>query len=172
MRLPVRRRRHPRRGGRGEGPGTAADPGEHRTGVQAAGRGDLARGESVTGVACRYAVSRETVYQWAARLGRRGLPGARLRDAPRSGRPAGTGRAAERLLRAALPTDPRRHGYRHPAWTTPLLRHHLRRQGVEASEATIRRALRRLGYRWKRPRFVLSRRDPHWRQAKGGSGAG
>ena len=133
---------------------------------------DLARGESVTGVAGRYAVSRETVYQWAARLGRRGLPGARLRDAPRSGRPAGTGRAAERLLRAALPTDPRRHGYRHPAWTTPLLRHHLRRQGVEASEATIRRALRRLGHRWKRPRFVLSRRDPHWRQAKGGSGAG
>jgi hypothetical protein len=54
----------------------------------------------------------------------------------------------------------------------PLLRHHLRRQGAEASATTIRRALRRLGYRWKRPRFVLSRRDPHWRQAKGGSSAG
>jgi transposase len=133
---------------------------------------DLARGESVTGVAGRYGVSRETVYQWAARLGTADLPGARLRDAPRSGRPAGTGRAAEELLRAALPTDPRRHGYRHPAWTAPLLQRHLRRQGVEASEATVRRALRRLGYRWKRPRFVLSRRDPHWRQAKGGSGAG
>jgi transposase len=133
---------------------------------------DLARGESVTGVAGRYGVSRETVYQWAARLGRDGLPGARLRDAPRSGRPADARRAAEELLRAALPTDPRRHGYRHPAWTAPLLQHHLRRQGVETSEATVRRALRRLGYRWKRPRFVLARRDPHWRQAKGGCGAG
>jgi transposase len=133
---------------------------------------DLARGESVTGVACRYGVSRETVYQWAARLGRDGLPGARLRDAPRSGRPADTGRAAEQLLLEALPTDPRRHGYRHPAWTVPLLRRHLRRQGAEASEATVRRALRRLGYRWKRPRFVLARRDPHWRHAKGGSSAG
>ena len=99
---------------------------------------DLARGESVTDIADRYGVSRETVYQWAARLG----------------------------------ADPRRYGYRHPAWTMPLLQHHLRRQGVEASITTIRRALRRLGYRWKRPRFVLSRRDPHWRQAKGGSSAG
>jgi len=133
---------------------------------------DLARGEAVTDIADRYGVSRETVYQWAARLGTARRPGDRLRDAPRGGRPARVGAAAERLLRAALPTDPRRYGYRHPAWTVPLLRHHLRRQGAEASGATIRRALRRLGYRWKRPRFVLSRRDPHWRQAKGGSSAG
>src|SRR5262249_41585611 len=133
---------------------------------------DLARGESVTDIAGRYGVSRETVYQWAARLSAAGLPGDRLRDAPRSGRPARGSAAAETALPAALPTDPRRHGYRHPAWTTPLLQHHLRQQGVEASGATIRRALRRLGYRWKRPRFVLSRRDPHWRQAKGGSSAG
>ena len=133
---------------------------------------DLAGGEPVTGVAGRYGVSRETVYQWAARLGTTAWPGDRLRDAPRSGRPARVGAAAETLLRAALPTDPRRYGYRHPAWTMPLLQHHLRRQGVEASITTIRRALRRLGYRWKRPRFVLSRRDAHWRQAKGGSGAG
>jgi transposase len=133
---------------------------------------DLAGGESVTDVACRYGVSRETVYQWAARLGPDDLLDARLRDASRSGRPADTRRAAEEVLRAVLPTDPRRHGYRHLAWTTPLLQYHLRRQGAEASEATIRRSLRRLGYRWKRPRLVLSRRDPHWRQAKGGSNAG
>jgi transposase len=128
---------------------------------------DLDGGESVTDVAGRYGVSRETVYQWAARLDTAGL-----RDAPRSGRPPRAGEAAERLLRAALPTDPHRHGYHHPAWTTPLLQRHLRRQGVEASGTTIRRALRRLGYRWKRPPFVLSRRDPHWCQAKGGSSAG
>ena len=133
---------------------------------------DLAGGASVTAVASRYGVSGETVYQWAARLNIADWPGDRLGDAPRSGRPPRVGAAAERLLRAALPTDPRRHGCRHPAWTTPLLQHHLRRQGVAASATTLRRALRRLGYRWKRPRFVLSRRDPHWRQAKGGSGAG
>ena len=67
-----------------------------------------------------------------------------------------------------MPTAPTDHGYRHPAWTTPLLLAHLTRAGVEASDVTVRRALHRLGYRWKRPRFVLARRAEHWRQAKGG----
>jgi transposase len=133
---------------------------------------DLARGEAVTAVAERYDVSRETVYQWAARLGHAGRPDVRLRDAARSGRPADARRAAEPLLRTALRTDPRRQGYRSPSWTARLLQHHVQRQGVEASAATIRRALRRLGYRWKRPRFVLSRREPQWRQANGGYNAG
>jgi transposase len=101
-----------------------------------------------------------------------GPAGRRLRDAPRSGRPASTRDEAERLLRDALASDPLRHGYRHPAWTVGLLRRHLRRQGLAASAATVRRALRHLGYHWKRPRFAPSRRAPHWRQAKGGCGAG
>lgn len=52
----------------------------------------------------------------------------------------------------------------------PVLMAHLTREHqIEASEATVRRARYDLGYRWKRPRFVLSRCDPSWRQAKGGS---
>jgi transposase len=135
---------------------------------------DLDRGESVAAVARRYQVCRDTVYEWADRLRRADRPaGRRLADSPRSGRPAATRAAVERLLRGLLRADPRRLGYRHPVWTAGLLRHHLgRRHGVAASVSTVRRALRRLRYRWKRPRFVLSRRDPHWRQAKGGSGEG
>jgi transposase len=129
---------------------------------------DLDAGEAVAAVARHYRVSRTAVYDWAARLAGGRRAGRRLKDRPRSGRPAVSRSAAERLLAEALPTDPRRHGYRHPAWTTPLLRHHLRRRGVAVSATTIRRALRRLGYRWKRPRFVLSRRARNWRQAKGG----
>jgi transposase len=134
---------------------------------------DLARGEPVSAVARRYRVRRSTVYAWAARLDRDDLPATqRLADAPRSGRPPAKRDGAEEALRKLLPTDPRQHGYRHLAWTAPLLRAHLRRQGVAVSETTVRRVARRLRYRWKRPRFVRSRRDPHWRQAKGGSGAG
>ena len=134
---------------------------------------DLARGESVSAVARRYRVRRSTVYEWVARLDREDLPAAeRLADAPRSGRPPEKRDDTEEALRQLLPTDPRRHGYRHLAWTAPLLCAHLRRQGVAISETTVRRVARRLRYRWKRPRFVLSRRDPHWRQAKGGSSAG
>jgi transposase len=134
---------------------------------------DLDAGESPARVAGRYRVSRSTVYEWAARWGNTDRPrGERLRDADRSGRPPDTRDAVEEALADLMPTAPTDHGYRHPAWTTPLLLAHLKRQGVEASDTTVRRALHALGYRWKRPRFVLSRRAEHWRQAKGGSGAG
>jgi hypothetical protein len=36
------------------------------------------------------------------------------------------------------------------------------------SPDTVRRALRQMRYRYKRPRLVLAERAPHWRQAKGG----
>ncbi len=113
------------------------------------------------------------MYEWAARWQDADRPrGERLRDADRSGRPPDTRGAVGEALAKLMPTAPTDHGYRHPAWTTPLLLAHLRRQGVEASDATVRRALHGLGYRWKRPRFVLSRRHPNWRQAKGGSRPG
>jgi transposase len=134
---------------------------------------DLDAGEPAARVAGRYRVGRSTVCEWAARWEDTDRPRAdRLRDAGRSGRPPDTRDAAEAALAALMPTAPTAHGYRHPAWTTPLLVAHQRRQGVEASDTAVRRALHRLGYRWKRPRFVLSRRAEHWRQAKGGSGQG
>jgi transposase len=134
---------------------------------------DLDAGESPARVAERYRVGRSTVYEWAARWHDAARPRAdRLRDAARSGRPPDTRDASEEVLAELMVSAPTAHGYRHPAWTTPLLLAHLRRQGVEASDATVRRALHRLGSRWKRPRFVLSRRAEHGRQAKGGSRPG
>jgi transposase len=134
---------------------------------------DLDAGEPATRVARRYRVSRSTVYEWAARWGDTDRPrDERLRDADRSGRPPDTRDAVAEALAGLMTTAPTAHGYRHPAWTTPLLLAHLTREGVEASDATVRRALHRLGYRWKRPRFVLSRRAEHRRQSKGGSSGG
>lgn len=130
---------------------------------------DLDAGEPLARVARRYRVSRSTVYEWAARWATAALPpGERLRDADRCGRPPTARGAATAAVAALLPTAPTAHGYRHPTWTTPLLVAHLARGGVSASAATVRRAVHALGYRWKRPRFVLSRRAAHWRQAKGG----
>ena len=131
---------------------------------------DLDAGEPPAQVAARYRVSRSTVYEWAARWHDTDRPrGDRLRDAARSGRPPATRAAAEAALAELMPTAPTAHGYRHPAWTTPLSVAHLTRRGVAASDATVRRALHTLGYRWTRPRFVLARRAEHWRRAKGGS---
>lgn len=49
-----------------------------------------------------------------------------------------------------------------------MLRCQVQRDLNEAvSLRTVRRALRALRYRYKRPRLVLARRSPTWRQAKG-----
>lgn len=131
---------------------------------------DLDAGESATRVAQRFRVGRSTVYDWITRWQTAERPrDDRLRDAARSGRPPTTRDAAQEVLREVMPTAPLDHGYRHPAWTTPLLVAHLNRQGLAASTTTVRRAVRDLGYRWKRPRFVLARRAEHGRQSKGGS---
>jgi transposase len=135
---------------------------------------DLAEGQKPGRVAARYQVSRSTVYEWGARWNDTEKPRAdRLRDADRGGRPPQQRDAVAERLAELMPTAPTDHGYRHPTWTVPLLVAHLARAcRIVASETTVRRALHGLGYRWKRPRFVLSRRDPNWRQAKGGSRGG
>jgi transposase len=144
----------------------AADP---RVARRAQALLDLAGGNPVAAVARRYGVSREALYDWLARLATgRGPLCDRLADRPRAGRPARLREAAVALVRRALATRPTDHGYRHPTWTVPLLRRHLARAGVAASPGTVRRVLRRLGFRWKRPRHRLSRRPRTWRQAKGG----
>jgi transposase len=135
---------------------------------------DLADGQTPGRVAARYRVGRSTVYDWVGRWNDAQRPKSdRLRDAERSGRPPQQRDAVAEQLAELMPTAPTDHGYRHPTWTVPLLIAHLAREHrLAASETTVRRALHGLGYRWKRPRFVLSRRDPNWRQAKGGSSAG
>jgi transposase len=67
--------------------------------------------------------------------------------------------------------DPQVHGYAATNWTAPLLRTELGKRGWDASERTLRRTLHRLGYRWKRPKFVLGRPDPAYAEKKSGRGA-
>jgi transposase len=60
------------------------------------------------------------------------------------------------VLRSALEQAPAHWGYTALEWTVPLLQEHLARwDGQEWSDTTIRRQLHRLGYVWKRPRYVL-----------------
>lgn len=136
---------------------------------------ELDQGCDVPTIAKRQGVGRATVYDWVHRFqGRCAQPvQERLKDLPRSGRPAHKRRAVKELAKAVMKTDPRELGYRYPVWTTGLLRHHLKREKqVEVSRKTVGRALRDLRHRYKRPRHVLARRSPHWRQAKGGSREG
>jgi transposase len=130
----------------------------------------VAAGEAVTDVARRLQVARNTIYNWMARVqDRAGALAQRLLDADRSGRPDALRQSLLEALPQLLAAKPTDYGYRYAEWTTPLLQAHLRdAQSIEASMSTIAHALHELGYRWKRPRYVLRRRSATWRQTKGG----
>jgi transposase len=75
----------------------------------------------------------------------------------------------QRILKSLLTQDPRAYGYQAMVWTVALLCREVEKQtGESVSDSTMRRALRLVRYRHKRPRYVLTRRSPTWRQAKGG----
>jgi transposase len=129
----------------------------------------VSNGEPATTVARRLQVSLKTVYNWVARWTTRDTSTADcLADQPRPGRPPTLCDQVAGHVTKLLDTKPRDHGYRQAEWTVPLIQGHLAEQRIEASPGTIRTQLHKLGYRWKRQRFVLRRRSPTWRQAKGG----
>lgn len=130
----------------------------------------VADGEPVKTVAQRERVGISTVYEWVHRYREGDFGEQVLGDAPRSGRPPKERRRVAEILTTLMERAPGAFGYRHTVWTVPLLLHHLKAaHDLVSSPHTVRRALHDLGYRWKRPRFVLSRRHRNWRQVKGGS---
>lgn len=135
----------------------------------------LHEGNRMSAIARRLGVNRRTVYYWVARYqARHHEPvGQRVQDYQRRGRSPRQVQIAQKVIARVWPRDPRRYGFRALIWTVPMLRCQIRQQtGQVVSLSTVRRALRRLRLRYKRPRLVLARRSTTWRQAKGGSNAG
>jgi transposase len=131
----------------------------------------LDEGDQIEEVADRLRVSRQTLYNWIARFcARSGLPlQARLADADRSGRPRTALAVIDDLIDEVIDQDPRQLGYRSTIWTAPLLQYYLAKEhGIKVCVKSVRLAVKRLLFRWKRPRHHLALRDPHWQQAKGG----
>jgi transposase len=90
-------------------------------------------------------------------------------DAPRSGRPRGAEPITEARLVREFRRDPMRLGYNATGWTVALLADHLRQKyGCAISPRTLRRRMRDLDLRWKRPRHVYATKDPNRAQKKGG----
>jgi transposase len=126
----------------------------------------LAEGGAPVRVAHALHCSRASVYGWAARWRAQGVAG--LHEGDHGGGKAKLDAAGEAALTTLLATDPQARGHRATGWTVPLLRDELAQAGYSVADRTIRRALHRLGYRWKRPRYVLGRPDPAYEAKKGG----
>jgi len=131
----------------------------------------LDQDETIQQVADRLGLSRQAVYDIRERyLSRTGEPTrSRIQDRPHSGRPASKRARVVQAVQELLAHKPQDYGYRSPFWTVPMLvAQASQRLGEAVGHDTVRRALRLLRRRYKRPRYVLSRRSATWRQAKGG----
>jgi transposase len=125
---------------------------------------ELDRGQSVAEVAATLGVTRQSVYNWAGSFAACPDPAA-LQDQYGIGRPTLWTEEMESLLLAGLQQRPTDFGLLGMNWTVALLQEHLyHTSGRWLADDTIRRALDRLGYVWKRYRYVLPP-DP-WREKK------
>jgi transposase len=125
----------------------------------------LADGREAGEVAEVLGCSVSSIYYWAADWREEQVAG--LGEGAHEGRVRRLDAAAEAELHRLLAADPQAHGYAATDWTVPLLRTELAKQGHQLSERTLRRTLHRLGYRWKRPKYVLGRPDPAYEAKKG-----
>jgi transposase len=130
---------------------------------------ELDRGRSAADIAASLGVARQSVHNWAAAFARETDPSV-LADRDRSGRPATLAEQTEGYLPHLMGKSPQDLGHPHSHWTVPLLRRELEvGLGLRPSDDTVRRGLRRLGFVWKRPRYVLEP-DPERQEKNGGFG--
>lgn len=124
-----------------------------------------ADGLTVEAVASTLGCSQASVYAWTAAWRQHGVAGLRAGD--HGGGQVKVDAVAESMLQRLLATDPQACGHQATGWTVPLLQGELAQVGYAVGARTVRRALHRLGYRWKRPQYVLGRPDPAYAEQRG-----
>lgn len=127
----------------------------------------VAQGRAITEVAQIAGVSIQTLYNWLhLYLDRHQV--AALEQAPRSGRPPTAKRITPARILRELQRNPLRLGYRTTVWTVKLLACRLSQlYQCTISPDTLRRRMKRIGLRCKRPRYFYEERERHLPQKKG-----
>ena len=122
-----------------------------------------ARGHSVPAIAAIHRCGCDVVRTWLHRYTAPGVAG--LADRPRCGRPVQDA-LARHIVAAQASQPPRCAGLVQSCWTVALLAAFLAaRFSLVLSPATVRRHLKAMGWRWRRPRLAPAsalpgKRDP------------
>src|SRR5512142_3006121 len=134
-------------------------------------------GRSAADIARMLGVTRKSIYNWVGAY-LEGRDPASLEDEPGRGRHPLLDEDQEHLLEALLAASPQDFGYPHVNWAVPLLCEVLEIATEQrVSDDTLRRALHRLDYVWKRPRYDLDpdpereKKTPHSRANPGAAAA-
>ena len=126
-----------------------------------------AQGENIQSVAKLLGKTRRAIYYWVRVYVENHRPGD-LIDAPRSGRPIAAPEITDSCILEELHQNPLHLGYHSTVWTVALLAAHLNtRYGSDIAPRTLRRRMKAMGLRFKRPRYVYSEKDPNRTQKKG-----
>jgi transposase len=127
----------------------------------------VAQGDTISEVAELMSVRGQTVYNWLQRyLACHQV--AALADAPRSGRPVTAPQITATHILQSLRCNPLRLGYRTTVWSVKLLAAHLSRHyDCPITPHTLRRRMKAMGLRCKRPRYFYEEKAPHRAQKKG-----
>jgi transposase len=132
---------------------------------------EASRGEPIARIAQTLGVTRQSVYNWIEAYAGASDPGA-LCDEDRPGRPSLWTDDLRARLGNLFEQSPDQLGYFAVNWTVPLLQEQLERETEQRlADDTIRRELDRLGYVWKRGRYVLDP-DPQREKKTADSPAG
>jgi transposase len=127
----------------------------------------VAQGYSTTESAHITGLSRRSVYHLVKRFLASHLVDD-LFDPGFAGRPPAAPKITPARILAQLNRSPLQLGYRTNVWTVELLADRLHQQyDCAITPRTLRRRMRRMGLRCKRPRYVYSEKEPHLPQKKG-----
>jgi transposase len=139
--------------------------------VSKAGRGQISfrvniillnnAGMSAPAIAKMLGITHQTALSWINKYKKDGLDG--LNDKEHQiGRPATLGDKTREALREFMCKGPGTFEYLQTCWTIRLILYHLQTEyDLRPSYATVKRQLKKLGYRWGRPRHtVVNAEDP------------
>lgn len=109
-----------------------------------------AEGQSVADISSTLRRNPHTVRDWLKRYKAKGLPGLSRRYSP--GRPSVKRALVKKRIKEIISKPPESYGYMDSVWTVPLIKYDISKNlNISASNDTVIRALKNMGYSFKRP---------------------
>jgi transposase len=118
-----------------------------------------ADGRSVGDISATLKRNPHTVRDWLKRYQKKGLAGLSRKYSP--GRPDEKRNKVKERIEDIVPNPPSHYGYMDNVWTVPLIAHDIEKKlNISVSTDTVIRALKNLGYSYKRPSKTLPLKAP------------
>jgi transposase len=118
-----------------------------------------ADGRSVGDISTTLKRNPHTVRDWLKRYQKKGLAGLSRKYSP--GRPDEKRNKVKERIEEIVPNPPSHYGYMDNVWTVPLIAHDIEKNlNISVSTDTVIRALKNLGYSYKRPSKTLPLKAP------------